>query len=85
MSRRKTDLGRRIVPASEFKAHCLRLLDEVAEGGELVITKRGKPIARLTAISPSPRSDYGRWKGLVQIKGNIVQSDWSEDFDATRE
>jgi len=39
------------VAASEFKAKCLGLLDEVAETGEpVVITKRGRPVARLTAI-----------------------------------
>lgn len=36
------------ITASQFKARCLRLLDEVAETGEpLVITKHGRPVARL--------------------------------------
>jgi prevent-host-death family protein len=36
------------VTATYFKAHCLRLLDEVAESGEpLVVTKHGKPVARV--------------------------------------
>ncbi len=38
----------REITATQFKAHCLRLLDEVAETGEaLVITKHGRPVARL--------------------------------------
>jgi prevent-host-death family protein len=38
----------REITATQFKARCLRLLDEVAETGEaLVITKHGRPVARL--------------------------------------
>jgi prevent-host-death family protein len=35
------------VSASRFKAQCLALLDDVAEGSELVVTKRGRPVARV--------------------------------------
>ena len=36
------------ISASQFKARCLALLDEVAEGGgELIVTKRGRPVARV--------------------------------------
>lgn len=41
------------IPAGEFKARCLALLDEVAEHGEvLVVTKRGVPVARVVPIEP---------------------------------
>lgn len=41
------------ITATQFKARCLRLLDEVAETGHpLVITKHGKPVARLEAATP---------------------------------
>jgi prevent-host-death family protein len=40
--------ARKEITATQFKARCLRLLDEVAETGEtLVITKHGRPVARL--------------------------------------
>jgi len=44
------------IPASDFKARCLALLDEVFEtGGELVVTKRGKPVARVVPVDhPEP-------------------------------
>ncbi len=43
------------VAASEFKAKCLKLLGEVAETGEtIVVTKRGKPVARLGPMEPPP-------------------------------
>lgn len=39
------------ITASQFKARCLALLDEVAEGGsELVVTKRGRPVAKLVPV-----------------------------------
>jgi len=45
-----------LITASQFKVHCLSLLDDVAlTGEEIVVTKRGRPIARLVAIDePKP-------------------------------
>lgn len=41
----------RIVPAGQFKNQCLALMDELAaHGGELVITKHGRPVAKLVPI-----------------------------------
>jgi prevent-host-death family protein len=49
----------RQIAAGDFKARCLALLDEVEETGEeLVVTKRGRPVARLVPIEP-PRSLIG--------------------------
>ena len=49
----------RSIPASEFKAKCLALLDEVAATKEtLVVTKRGKPVARVEPVE-EPRSLIG--------------------------
>lgn len=40
------------ISASHFKAHCLSLLDDVAlTGEEIVVTKRGRPVARVVAIA----------------------------------
>jgi prevent-host-death family protein len=36
----------------EAKNHLTSLLEEVEAGGEVVITRRGKPIARLTSLDP---------------------------------
>lgn len=64
----------REINASEFKAKCLAILDEVAQTGQPVtILKRGRPIAQL--IPPAPR--LGRYPqealvGTVQIHGDIV-------------
>ncbi|MQA73889.1 MAG: type II toxin-antitoxin system prevent-host-death family antitoxin [Solirubrobacterales bacterium] len=53
------------ISASKFKAECLGLLDTVAQTGrELVITKRGKPVARVVAVDDPP-SLRGSVKFLV--------------------
>ncbi|MBM3790582.1 MAG: type II toxin-antitoxin system Phd/YefM family antitoxin [Acidobacteria bacterium] len=71
--------------ASEFKAKCLRLLDRVEEEGDtLVITKRGRPVAKVVPVSSPRRSLRGSWKGLVQIKGDIVHFDTSRDWESSR-
>jgi prevent-host-death family protein len=45
----------RTIAAGQFKAQCLRLLDEVAETGEtIVVTKRGKAVAKLQPIEEPP-------------------------------
>jgi prevent-host-death family protein len=60
------------VPAGEFKARCLQLLDEVAAtGGTLTITKRGRPVARLVPM-PSQRSLFGALAGSAQAQGDVV-------------
>src|SRR5260370_17265120 len=61
------------LPVSEFKAKCLRLLEEVeSKGNRIVITKRGRPIAQVAPIiSPKVRL-RGTWERLVEIKGDIV-------------
>jgi prevent-host-death family protein len=57
------------VPAGKFKATCLRLMERVAATGEpIVITKRGKPLARLVPVlddRTNPRSGYGSGKGTI--------------------
>ncbi|MBI3694570.1 MAG: type II toxin-antitoxin system Phd/YefM family antitoxin [Acidobacteria bacterium] len=68
--------------ASEFKAKCLRLLDEVAQhGNTLVITKRGRPIAKVIPINDLQRPMWGRWEGIAKIKGDLVNfhDDWGPD------
>ena len=62
----------RHVPAGEFKAKCLGLIDEVSETGqEMIITKRGKPMAKLIPFEQeSVDSLFGRLKGVVRIVGN---------------
>ena len=75
--------GRKTLPASEFKAHCLRVLDEVATGQEVVITKHGREVAVVSPISGGSQSSYGSWSDLVEVRGDIIQVDWSDEFEAS--
>ena len=63
------------IPAGQFKAQCLQLMDEVnATGIPVVITKRGKPVARLVPVDTAPFvSLYGLTKGSMKILGDIVE------------
>jgi len=73
------------VPASEFKARCLRLLEEVAAGDKtLVITKRGRPVARVLPFQPSPRPLRGSWKNSVRIRGDIVHFSVADEWEANQ-
>jgi prevent-host-death family protein len=70
------------VGAAVFKAKCLALLDEVAETGkEIVITKRGKKVARLVRVEDKPEKIFGRMKGTVEIHGDIFSTGekWEAD------
>ena len=60
--------------AGEFKAKCLSVLDEVKRTGrEVVITKRGKPVARLLPpVEEEEKPLFGRMKGTIKILGDIV-------------
>jgi prevent-host-death family protein len=77
----------RFVSATEFKAHCLALLDEVNEqGGSITVTKRGRPVA---TVGPARRE---RWKspagvlaGKMKIVGDIVNFDTADMWDVVRE
>ena len=80
--------GPRTIKASEFKAKCLKLMDEVAENGEeIVITKNGKPVAKLTAYRERPKTLFGIDKGRLEILGDIISPidvEWEAEVDPER-
>jgi prevent-host-death family protein len=72
----------RQISASRFKAQCLALLDEVAETGEsLVVTKHGKPVARVEPVAP-PASLEGTVTYLVSDDELIAPlwEDWEPEL-----
>jgi prevent-host-death family protein len=64
----------KIMKASEFKAKCLAVIDEVAASGQgVVVTKNGKPLVELVPHKPkAKRSPFGILKGDLVIKGDIM-------------
>jgi prevent-host-death family protein len=61
------------IAAAKFKEQCLSILDEVDEDG-IVITKRGKPVAKLIPIRAESASLIGALKGKLAIKGDILST-----------
>jgi prevent-host-death family protein len=61
------------IPAGEFKAKCLKLLDEVAATRQtLIITKRGKPVAEIKPIPEEYVPFVGSMRGTGEILGDII-------------
>ena len=71
------------IKASEFKAKCLHLMNEVERTGEpIVITKNGRPIAQLGPIQGRVDSLFGLHRGLIEVKGDIIspiEDEWEAD------
>ncbi len=62
--------NRNTIAAGDFKARCLALLDQVARTGEeVVVTKRGRPVARVVPMKPVVRPALA---GSVKTVGDIV-------------
>ena len=63
----------RKIGAARFKEQCLALLDEVGPDG-IIITKHGKPVAKLIPIRADSASLIGALEGKIKIKGDILST-----------
>lgn len=61
------------IAAAQFKERCLSILDRVGPDG-IVITKRGRPVAKLIPIQTESASLIGVLKGKIKIKGDILST-----------
>jgi prevent-host-death family protein len=61
------------IAAAKFKEQCLSLLDEVDDEG-LIITKHGRPVAKLIAIRAESATLIGALRGKLEIKGKILST-----------
>lgn len=62
------------IGAGEFKAKCLKILDEVQQQRRSVtILKRGKPVAKLVPVTERSSAFIGSMKGSMEIIGDIVE------------
>lgn len=77
----------RVVSATEFKAKCLALLDEVEETGDTItVTKRGKPVATVGPLEKKTwKSLAGAWKGLIEIPDEVLERDRTMDWNVVRD
>lgn len=72
------------IAAAQFKAQCLKIMDHVnATHEDVIITKRGKPIAKLVPFSQEPAKNlFGYMKGAVKINGDItgpIDVEWNAE------
>jgi prevent-host-death family protein len=61
------------INASKFKEQCLSLLDDLSAEG-IVITKRGKPVAKVIPIGSGCAVLIGSMKGKLRIKGDLLST-----------
>jgi prevent-host-death family protein len=67
------DAFMKTMPAGKFKVHCLAVMDEVQSKREaVIITKRGKPVAKLVPVGNEKDEIYGFLKGKGKILGDVV-------------
>jgi prevent-host-death family protein len=74
------------ISAAEFKTNCLRLMDQVAQRRvPIIITKRGKPVAKLVPLDEEPIDLFGYMAGTIKICGDIVSPiddvEWTGDAE----
>jgi prevent-host-death family protein len=77
------------MPAGKFKTHCLSVIDDVYDKHEeVIITKHGKPMARLVPLADAQGkrpSLFGAMRGLATITGDLVEpiipaEDWDDEI-----
>ena len=80
--------GVRTMKASEFKAKCLKLMDEVAETGEeILITKRGRAVAKLLPVRRRQGAPFGLYRDQIRILGDIgapIDVEWDAESNPDR-
>ncbi len=69
--------------ASEFKARCLKLMDDIQKSGdEIIITKNGKPVSKLVPYRAKAATLFGLHEGKIHSSGNDLFSTgetWESD------
>jgi prevent-host-death family protein len=74
------------IPAGQFKARCLRIMDEVRTTREpVLITKKGRPVAKLVPADSQPEDIFGCLRHEIKIVGDIESPVTPlEDWDVLR-
>jgi prevent-host-death family protein len=74
----------RTVPATEFKAHCLALLEKVRETRQpLLVTRHGKPVVEICPYVPKDAARVNPLKGSIVYQDDLI-SPLEEKWDSAR-
>ena len=66
--------------AGAFKVHCLAVMDEVqSKRQSVLITKRGKPVAKLVPVEQEKDDIFGFYKGKIKINGDVISPAFSPE------
>ena len=63
----------RRIGAAQFKQECLSLLDRLSPEG-IIITKHGRPVAKLIPLGTDSASMIGCLKGKLKIRGDVLST-----------
>jgi prevent-host-death family protein len=74
-------MGPKVIGAAKFKEQCLALLDSVGPEG-IVITKHGKPVARLVPVETESEELLGALEGALTITGDILSTGVAWDAES---
>jgi prevent-host-death family protein len=61
------------VAAAKFKEQCLSLLDHLDEEG-IVVTKHGKPVARVLPMETASAELIGSLRGKIRVNGDLMST-----------
>lgn len=68
------------ISATELKAHCARVIDEVARHrGSVLVTRRGRPVAMLVPVDDERPAVFGFARGCISVRGDLlapIDAEW---------
>jgi len=68
------EMDRRRISTSELKARASRIVTDVSRGKTtVIITKRGRPVAKLVPIDAGSPTLFGFAKGCIKVRGDIME------------
>jgi prevent-host-death family protein len=66
-------MAQKTIGAAQFKEKCLSILDRLSPEG-IIVTKHGKPVAKVVPIEAASSSLIGSLEGKIRIKGDILST-----------
>ena len=80
MAKRRSRPGVKTLGVSEFKSHCLALVDDLhRNGGEIVLTRRGNRVAKVVPLVDARTPPLrGLFKGRMRIEGDIAEVSFAD-------